>query len=74
MTTLSGDTLSLGTGMVRIVGAAALVGLSLLGLAAIGMFISTLTDVPVVAMAATLGLFILSGVIDAVPQVAAAHP
>ena len=68
VTTLSGDTLPLSTGMIRIVGAAGLVGLSLLGLAAIGMFISTLTDVPVGAMAATLGLFVLSGVLDAVPR------
>jgi ABC-2 type transport system permease protein len=74
VTTLSGDTLPLATGMVRIVGAAGLVGLSLLGLAAIGMFVSTLTDVPVGAMAATLGLFILSGVLDAVPQVSGIHP
>lgn len=74
VTTLSGDTLPLSAGMIRIVGAAGLVGLSLLGLAAIGMFISTLTDVPVGAMAATLGLFVLSGVLDAVPQVSAIHP
>jgi ABC-2 type transport system permease protein len=74
VTTLSGDTLPLATGMLRIVAAAGVVGLSLLGLAAIGMFISTLTDTPVGAMAATLGLFILSGVLDAVPQVSAIHP
>jgi ABC-2 type transport system permease protein len=74
VTTLSGDTLPLATGMVRIVGAAGLVGLSLLGLAALGLFISTLTDTPVGAMAATLGLFILVGVLDAIPQVSAIHP
>ena len=74
VTTLSGDTLTLGSGMVRIAGAALLIGLSLLGLAAIGLFISTLTDVPVGAMAATLGVFILVGVLDALPQVRAIHP
>lgn len=74
ITTLSGDTLSLSGGMVRIVAASGIVGLSLLGLAAIGLFISTLTDVPVGAMAATLGLLILSGVLDAIPQVATIHP
>jgi ABC-2 type transport system permease protein len=74
VTTLSGDTLPLATGMIRIVAAAGVVGLSLLGLAAIGMFISTLTDTPVGAMAATLGVFILFGVLDAVPQVSAIHP
>src|SRR3984893_7595834 len=47
VTTLSGDTLSLAAGTLRIGLAAVLVALSLLGLAAIGMFISTLTDAPV---------------------------
>ena len=74
VTTLSGDTLSLTGGMVRIALAAALVGLSLFGLAAIGVFISTLTDVAVGAIAATLGLLILSGVLDAIPQVSGIHP
>ncbi len=74
ITTLSGDTLSLSAGMVRIAGAAVLIGLSLLGLAAVGLFISTLTDVPVGAMAATLGVFILVGVLNALPQVRVIHP
>ena len=34
----------------------------MLGLAAIGLFLSTLTDTPVGAMAATAGLAVLSGV------------
>jgi ABC-2 type transport system permease protein len=74
VTTLSGDTVSLASGMARISGAALLIGLSLLGLAAIGLFISTLTDVPVGAMAATLGVFILVGVLNALPQVKGIHP
>jgi ABC-2 type transport system permease protein len=74
ITTLSGDTLSVGSGTVRIAAAAGIVGLSLLGLAAIGIFISTFTDVAVGAMAATLGLLILSGILDAIPQVAWLHP
>src|SRR5262245_29678700 len=69
VTTLSGDTLPLTSGMVRIAAAAALVGLSLLGLSAIGLFVSTMTDVAVGAMAVTLGLLILSAVLDAIPQV-----
>ena len=72
--TLSGDTLSLWAGILRIVGAAGVVSLSLLGLAAIGMFASTLTDVAIGAMAATLGVLILSGVLDAIPQLSAIHP
>src|SRR5437870_277136 len=74
VTTLSGDTLSLVSGAERIVAAAGVVGLSLLGLAAIALFISTVTDVAVGAMAATLGILVLSGVLDAVPQLHAFHP
>ena len=74
VTTLSGDTLSLGSGIVRISAAAVLIALSLLGLTAIGIFISTMTDVPVGAMAATLGVFILVGVLQALPQVSSIHP
>ncbi len=74
ITTLSGDSLPLVSGMLRISLAAFLIGVSLLGLAAIGVFISTITDVPVGAMAGTLAVFILIGVLDALPQTAAIHP
>ena len=74
VTTLSGDTLTLTQGIGRICLAAVLVAVSLLGLAAIGLFASTLTDVPIGAMAATLGMLILSGILDAIPQVSAIHP
>ncbi|MGI8752903.1 MAG: ABC transporter permease [Acidimicrobiales bacterium] len=71
---LSGTSFSLGEGVLRTLLAAVIVGASLLGLASIGMFISTLTDVPVGAMAATVGVAVLSSVLDAVPQVHAIHP
>jgi ABC-2 type transport system permease protein len=74
VTTLSGDTLSLWTGVARIAAAATIVALSLLGLAAIGLFASTLTEVAIGAMAATLGVLILSGVLDAIPQLGFLHP
>ena len=74
VTTLSGTTLSLAAGTLRIGLAAVLVALSLLGLAAIGMFISTLTDAPVGAMAGTVGVAVLSGVLDAVPALSWLHP
>ena len=74
VTTLSGDTLSLTGGIVRIAGAAGLVALSLLGLAAIALFASTLTDIAIGASAATLGILVLSGVLDAIPQVSSIHP
>ncbi|MCU1393805.1 MAG: transporter permease [Ilumatobacteraceae bacterium] len=74
VTTLSGDTLSLGSGIWRMCVAAGLVSLSLLGLAAISLFASTMTDVSIGAMAATLGILILSGILDAIPQLSAIHP
>ena len=74
VTTLSGTTLSLTAGTARIFLAAVIVGGSLVGLAAIGLFISTLTDAPVSAMAATAGVAVLSGVLDLIPQLHAIHP
>jgi ABC-2 type transport system permease protein len=74
VTTLSGDTLSLAAGTLRIGLAAVLVAGSLLGLAAIGLFISTLTDSPVGAMAGTVGVAVLSGVLNAVPALSWLHP
>jgi ABC-2 type transport system permease protein len=74
VTTLSGDTLPLWGGILRIGAAAGIVALSLLGLAAIGIFASTLTDVAIGAMAATLGILILSGILDAIPQLQFLHP
>ncbi|MCU1361056.1 MAG: transporter permease [Ilumatobacteraceae bacterium] len=74
VTTLSGDTLSLSAGVWRMCIAAMLVALSLLGLAAISLFASTMTDVSIGAMAATLGILILSGILDAIPQLSGIHP
>jgi ABC-2 type transport system permease protein len=74
VTTLSATTLSLTAGFERTLLAALVVGASLFGMAAIGLFISTLTDVPVGAMAATVGITILSAVLDGVSQVQAIHP
>jgi ABC-2 type transport system permease protein len=71
---LSGTSLSLGDGIARTLLAGVIVAASMLGIAAIGMFVSTLTDVPVGAMAAIAGLLILSTVLDAVPQVSWIHP
>ncbi len=71
---LSGTTLSLGDGIARTLLAGAVVAASMLGVAAIGMFASTLSDVPVGAMAATAGLIILSTILDNIPEVAWLHP
>jgi ABC-2 type transport system permease protein len=74
VTLLSGDTVPIGDGLVRLLLMAGYVAISLLGLSAIGLFISTLTDVPVGAMAATIVLSVASQVLDQLPQLDWLHP
>jgi ABC-2 type transport system permease protein len=74
VTLLSGSTIPLAEALLRILLIAVYVGVSMAGLAAIGLFVSTLTEVPVGAMAATLTLSIVSQVLDAIPQLSAIHP
>jgi ABC-2 type transport system permease protein len=71
---LSGSTVSLGEGLLRAFGIAIVISLSLLGLAAIGLFVSSLTSTPLAAMAATFGTFVVLGILTAIPQLHAIHP
>ena len=68
MTLLSGDTISIGAGLLRTLQVVVYVIASLSGFLAIGLFVSTLTEVPVAAMAATVGVAIVATVLDQVPQ------
>jgi ABC-2 type transport system permease protein len=74
VTLLSGDTIGVGESVLRSLAVAGYVAVSLLGLSAVGLFISTLTTVPVGAMAATIVLSVVSQVLDALPQVSWLHP
>lgn len=74
VTLLSGDTVTLGAGLLRGLGVAGYVTLSLTGLVALGLFVSTLTEVPVGAMATTVILAVTSSVLDSLPQLAVIHP
>ncbi|MFF1829340.1 ABC transporter permease [Paenarthrobacter sp. NPDC058040] len=74
VTLLSGDTISVGESVVRSLLIAAYITVSLLGLSAIGLLISTFTDVPVGAMAATIVLAVVSQVLDNLPQLEWLHP
>ncbi|WBQ02343.1 ABC transporter permease [Kribbella sp. CA-293567] len=71
---LSGTTVSLADGLLRALGIALLVALSLLGLAGVGLFVSSLTSTPLAAMAATFGAFIVFGILGAIPQIDEIHP
>lgn len=74
VTLLSGTTVSFGDGLLRALFIAVLVALSLVGLAALGVFISTLTNSGVTAMAATVGLLMTFQILDTIPQLHAIHP
>lgn len=71
---LSGGTITPTESVGRALLAAGYVTLSLLGLAAVGMFVSTLTDVPVGAMAATVTVAVVSQVLGQIPQIDWLHP
>jgi ABC-2 type transport system permease protein len=47
---------------------------ALFGLAAGGVFVSTLTENAIAAMATTVGIAVLSLLLDAVPQLSGLHP
>jgi ABC-2 type transport system permease protein len=74
VTLLSGATVSIGEALGRSLLIALFVALSLTGLAAIGLFISTLTDAPVGAMAATVVLAIAAQVVGQLSQLDWLHP
>jgi ABC-2 type transport system permease protein len=74
VTLLSGDTIGAGDSVVRSLLIAAYITVSLLGLSAIGVFISTMTDVPVGAMATTIVLAVVSQILDSLPQLDWLHP
>lgn len=74
VTTLSGTTIPLAEGLLRALLIAGLISASMLGLAAIGLFVSSLTSTPLAAMAATFGSYVMLGIVDAIPQLHAIHP
>lgn len=74
VTLLSGDVVEPPEAALRLVLIAAYLAVSLAGLSAIGLFLSTLTVVPVGAMAATVVLSVVSQVLDQLPQLEWLHP
>ncbi|HEX5567284.1 MAG TPA: ABC transporter permease [Streptomyces sp.] len=74
VTLLSGTTVPLWEGLLRALAIALAVAASLVGLAALGLFVSTLTNSGVAAMATTVGLLITVQIVGAIPQLEAVHP
>jgi ABC-2 type transport system permease protein len=73
LTLLSGRVVSFGAGLGRLSLVVLYVAVTVVAVGAIGLFVSTVTEVPIAAMAATLTLTIASEVADAVPQLAVIH-
>jgi ABC-2 type transport system permease protein len=74
VTLLSGATLPFADALVRAFLVAMYVAAMIAGVGAVGLFISTLTEVPVGAMAATVILTIVSQILDTISQVSVIHP
>ncbi|MEU6364860.1 ABC transporter permease [Streptomyces sp. NPDC046931] len=74
LTTISGTRISLADGLGRALLIALVVAASLIGLAALGLFVSTLTNSGIAAMATTVGLVITVQILDQIPQLHALQP
>lgn len=74
VTLLSGDVIQPPEAVLRLLLISAYLAVSLAGLSAIGLFLSTMTVVPVGAMAATVVLSVVSQVLDQLPQLEWLHP
>jgi ABC-2 type transport system permease protein len=74
LTTLSGSQIPFAEAVWRVVLVMLYLAAGLAGLAAVGLFISTLTEQPIAASIALLIFTILSWILDAVPQLGWLHP
>jgi ABC-2 type transport system permease protein len=74
LTTISGTSISFTEGLGRALLIALVVAASLIGVAALGLFVSTLTSSGIAAMATTVGLLITVQILDQIPQLSALQP
>ncbi|MEU6379931.1 ABC transporter permease [Streptomyces sp. NPDC046909] len=74
LTTISGTRITFAEGLGRAFLIALVVAASLTGIAALGLFVSTLTGSGIAAMATTVGLLITVQILDQIPQLHAIQP
>ncbi|MFF5959197.1 ABC transporter permease [Streptomyces luteogriseus] len=74
LTTISGTQISFAEGLGRALLIALAVAASLIGVAALGLFVSTMTSSGIAAMATTVGLLITVQILDQIPQLHALQP
>jgi ABC-2 type transport system permease protein len=73
LTTLSGVQISFWAGLWRLVLVCLYIEVCFAGIAAVGMFVSTLTEQPLAAVIATVAVAMISQVLDTVPQLSSIH-
>jgi ABC-2 type transport system permease protein len=71
---LSGTTTSFADGVARLALSVLYLGAGFAALGAIGLFVSTLTEQPIAAIVATIGINVLMFIADAIPQLGWLHP
>jgi len=74
VTLLSGNTVPLGQGLLRVLFVTLYVAGAMAALGAIGLAVSTFTEHPIGAIAAVLVLAVVSEIADNIPQFAVVHP
>ncbi|MET9291531.1 ABC transporter permease [Streptomyces sp. NPDC003077] len=74
VTLLSGTSVPFVEGLLRALVIAGVVALSLIGVAALGLFVSTFTNSGIAAMATTVGVLITVQILDTIPQMHAIQP
>jgi ABC-2 type transport system permease protein len=74
VTLLSGTTVSLGSGVLRVLAVAVYTAIAMMSLGAIGIAASTLTTHPVGAIAGLMVLVVASEICDQLPSLSAIHP
>jgi ABC-2 type transport system permease protein len=74
LTTISGTRIGFAEGLGRALLISLVVAASLVGVAALGLFVSTLTNSGIAAMATTVGLVITIQILDQIPQLHAIQP
>lgn len=74
LTTISGTRIDFAEGLARALLIALVVAASLIGVAALGLFVSTLTGSGIAAMATTVGVLITVQILDQIPQLHAIQP
>ena len=74
ITLLSGTTIPFTDGLLRVVLVVGYVTAGMAALGAVGLAISTLTEAPIGAIAATAACVIIAQVVHAIPQISVVHP